>query len=209
METGPEGQKTGACAVFRTIARLAPDLRECELKVLIAIISLFLEAPGRKGTISERDLAARAGVSRSNAQIAVASLAEKGLIKADSARQRPTEFSILLPDLASTGGPESGPPHQKNTEATLDHARRWIHRYHQRFRMPGYAAPPDEVVERLTAILDPLQIENLIHELTAERAIPDANYGWYIREALRRRRQPAGAAHVEARTAAVIGRSAH
>lgn len=189
MENGQKGQITDASAAFRTIAKLAPGLSQRDLRVLLALAVLFADAPDRAGSISTRDLAERADLAHSNARLAIASLRRAGHIQATGAGHAPILFRLLFAIPAIEGVPGPGTPHQKNTEISTDHARRWIHGYHQGFRGQGSAAPPEEVLTRICGILDPLQIENLIHELTAEGTIPRGNYTWYITEALRRRRR--------------------
>lgn len=189
MENGQNGLITDASAAFRTIAKLAPGLSQRDLRVLLVLAILFADAPDRAGSISTRDLAERADLAHSNARLAIASLSRAGHISTTGRGHHAIFFRLTFAIRESGSVPGPGTPEQKSAESFIDHARRWIHGYHQVWRGQGYAAPPEEVLTRLCAILDPLQIENLIHELTAAGAVPRGNYTWYITEALRRRRR--------------------
>jgi hypothetical protein len=85
---------------------------------------------------------------------------------------------------------------RKTDPGDLAHAKRWVYGYqckfgrNERSNGPYHPHPPDDkVLSQICAALNPIELENFIHEISGESPPPQPGhqYSWYVTVALQRR----------------------
>jgi len=147
-----EANLTQQAHAFRLIADLAPTLKEGELRVLIALSSLFATTEHRSGRISASNLAKAAKLTEPNVRKAIDSLEQRSLIaKRKGTATEPSGYGLIflnITKMPERGGSFKDPPsieERAQAGASIDSIK------------------PDSIIDRLLKAkpknFDPVEIE--------------------------------------------------